>query len=110
MTDPVPRDAEVAVTLVLAKRLTDGRQVGPELVAPNVEERPNRVSGSRMNPAEPARSRASDHPQEKGLGLIVPRVPGRNGVGLELGRDAREELIARPAASILERDPQRVRL
>ena len=56
-----------------------------------------------MNTAQPPRPGATEQAQQKRLSLIVARVPRRDDVGAELGRDALEELVARPPAGILER-------
>ncbi len=56
-----------------------------------------------MNTAQPTRPRATEQTQQERFGLIVARVPRRNDVGAELGRDSFEELVARPPAGILER-------
>ena len=56
-----------------------------------------------MNTAQPPRPGATEQTQQERLGLIVARVPRRDDVGAELGRDPFEELVARPPAGILER-------
>ena len=103
----IPRNAQVAVALVLSKRLTERGQIRTELVAADVEQRPHDTGPapsdeSRQSP----RAGAAQQTQQKRLRLIVTRMTGGDDVGAELGRNALEELVARLPPGILERRPQ----
>ncbi len=106
MADAIPRNAQVAVALVLSKRLTERSQIRPELVAADIEQRPHDPARPRVNPGEAARAGAAEQSQQKRLGLIVTRMTGGDDVGAELVRNALEELVSRLPPGILERRAQ----
>ena len=100
---------DVGVRRVFAPRLPFRGEVAPKIVPPAVEKRANEPVAPQPDAREPARAGAAHEPQQHGFRLIIERVAGRDGAGVEAVGGFCEELIARVARRDLDRTPARPR-
>ena len=101
--DAIARDADIVVRLVVDERLSALLEKGPQVAAPAVEQGPDDAAAAGVHARQAARPRAAQEAEQKRLGLIVARVPERDGVGFEANTRLLEELVARRARGVFKR-------
>ena len=91
----VARNAHVAVRFVLYVLDTAFGEIGLQVGAPALEQRPDDAAVARMHRREPFRAGAAQQPQQKRLRLIVARMAHGHGVRVEVRERAIEKLVTR---------------
>jgi hypothetical protein len=80
-------------------------QMAAQLVPPAVDERADDPAFLRVHPAEAARTRPANQPQQKRFGLIVTRMTERYDVGADALADRLKKLVARRMPRVFDGAP-----
>ena len=102
---PIARHANIVVRLVVDEGDPSVREIGAQIRAPAVEQRPHERAAPRMHRGQPASAGAAQEPQKKRLRLVVARMAERDDIGLEVEARAFEKLVARRASRVFDRTP-----
>ncbi len=100
--DPIARNGQVVVGVVVDIGDTLGGEIRQKVSAPAVEQRADERAAARMHRGKAAHPGAPHETQEERLGLVVSRVAERHDVGVEVRARALEEGV--PSGS--RRHPQ----
>ena len=103
VSDAVPVKGEIAVGRVLAPGQPFFAQVAFDFSTRDIQERPDKAAGGHgANPGKAGRIGTAQHPEQNGLGLIVPGVRGCDPIEVSGGQQTAEELQAGEARGLLE--------
>src|SRR3954451_6551127 len=103
MPDPVSGDRHVLIRHVLSKVLAPAVEEGPQLRARHVEHGSNDSADAGADRSQTASTSAAQEPQQKSLGLVVPRMRSRDRVGAELVSSTVEEGVPLQAGGVFDR-------
>src|ERR671913_735435 len=103
MPDPVARDGDIRVGLVLSKGKTFICRKLSELGAADLEQWADDNSGLWPDASETTRPRSTQEAEQERLRLIVPAVADRHSVCSEPVGRSREKLVTHPAGRVLDR-------